>query len=375
MTRTLPPASVLAPATLVVGMLAATVVAPRAADQPVASQQYAAVRDGSLVTLTDRVSQTEVTIAPAVGNIATAFRVKGHNVLRFPHASMAEFEARPAATGIPFMAPWANRLDEPAFYANGRRHAFDMTLGNIRGDVPIHGFVTTTNLWQVTALAATAREASVTSRLDFYRQPSWMKQWPYAHAIDITYRLAAGVLEVETAIVNRGDEPMPVAIGFHPYFQLTDSPRDAWRITVAAATRWVLDSRKLPTGETEPTTRLLPGPDVSLDGYNLDEVFSDLVRDADGRATMTVRGRSQRLDVVLGPRFRSVVVWAPNPSGKGRGGQGDAPPAERNFICIEPMAAISNALNMAHRGQYAELQSVGPGQTWRESFWVKPGGF
>ena len=140
---------------------------------------------------------------------------------------------------------------------------------------------------------------------------------------------------------------MPVAIGFHPYFQLTDSPRDAWRITVAAATRWVLDSRKLPTGETEPTTRLLPGPDVSLDGYNLDEVFSDLVRDADGRATMTVRGRSQRLDVVLGPRFRSVVVWAPNPSGKGRGGQGDAPPAERNFICIEPMAAISNALNMA----------------------------
>jgi aldose 1-epimerase len=343
-------------------------------DQPSAGR-YGAVRDGSLVTLTDRVLEMAVTVVPSVGNIATAFRVKGHNVLRFPHASLAEFEARPGATGIPFMAPWANRLDEPAFYANGRRHAFDMTLGNIRGDVPIHGFVTTTNLWQVTAIDATDREASVTSRLDFYRQPPWMRQWPYAHAIDMTYRLADGVLEVETTIVNRGDEPMPVAVGFHPYFQLTDSPRDEWRITIAAETRWVLDSRKLPTGETEPSSRLLPGRDVGLADYNLDEVFSDLVRDADGRATMTVRGRSQSLDVMLGPRFRSVVVWAPNPSGKGRGGQGASPAAERNFICIEPMAGISNALNMAHRGQYAELQSIAPGGTWRESFWIRPSGF
>ena len=160
-------------------------------DQQFVQRRYEAVRDGNLVRLADRISETEVTVAPAVGNIATAFRVKGHNVLRFPHASMAEFEAHPAATGIPFMAPWANRLDEPAFYANGRRHAFDMTLGNIRGEVPIHGFVTTTNLWQVTAVAATDRDASVTSRLDFYRQPAWMRQWPYAHTIDITYRLAA----------------------------------------------------------------------------------------------------------------------------------------------------------------------------------------
>jgi len=29
----------------------------------------------------------------------------------------------------------------------------------------------------------------------------------------------------------------------------------------------------------------------------------------------------ERLDVVLGPRYRSVVVWAPNPAGTGRGGQ------------------------------------------------------
>jgi aldose 1-epimerase len=342
---------------------------------PVHAQRYGAVHHGEVVTLTDRQTDTDVTIVPSVGNIATGMRVKGQNILRYQHASLAAFRERPGSTGIPFMGPWIGRLDEPAFYANGKRYPFDMSLGNIRGEVPIHGFLTGTNLWRVVSVEATAREASVTSRLDFAQQPSWMRQWPFAHTIEMTYRLVDGVLEVETALSNQGSAPMPVSIGFHPYFQLTDSPRDEWSIAVGAKTRWVLDSRKLPTGATEPAERLLPPPRVGLRGYNLDEVFGDLVRDAEGRATMTVWGKSQRLDVVVGPRYRTVVVWAPNPSGQGRGGQGDSPPAERNFICIEPMAAIGNALNLAHRGQYGELQSIAPGGTWRESFWVKPSGF
>lgn len=342
---------------------------------PAYAQRYTAVQQGEVVTLVDRGTDTVVSVVPSVGNIATEMRVKGHNLLRFPHASLADFKARPGATGIPFMGPWANRLDEQAFYANGRRHAFDMTLGNVRGEVPIHGFLTTTNLWRVTSVTATASEASVTSRLDVYKQPAWMRQWPYAHTVEITYRLAEGALEVATSIVNLSDEPMPISIGFHPYFQLTDSPRDEWTVSVGARTRWVLDSRKVPTGETESADRLLPTPGVVLRDYNLDDVFGDLVRDALGASTTTVRGKTQQLDVVLGPRYKSVVVWAPSPSGTGRGGQGDSAPAERNFICVEPMAAITNALNMAQRGQYKELETIAPGETWRESFWVRPSGF
>ena len=52
-------------------------------------------------------------------------------------------------SGIPFLGPWANRLDEQAFYANGKRYAFDMDLGNVRGAIPIHGFLTTNNKWKV----------------------------------------------------------------------------------------------------------------------------------------------------------------------------------------------------------------------------------
>lgn len=357
------------------GAIASVAVVAWLAPTPTAQQRYAAVQQGDVVKLTDRTADIEVLTLPSVGNVAFDMQVAGHRVLRFPYESVDEFKAKPTMTALPFMGPWANRLDEPAFYANGRRYAFDLSLGNVRAPTPIHGFLTTTDAWRVVEVRAGADEASVTSRLEFSRQPAWMKQWPFAHTIEMTYRLMGGALEVATTMTNLSADPMPVSIGFHPYFQLTDSSRDDWTIEVGARTRWVLDANKVPTGATEPIDTLLPGGRAQLRDYNLDEVFSDLVRDASDRATMTVRGRTQRLDVVLGPRYRAVVVWAPNPRGTGRGGQGPSPPAERNFVCIEPMVAISNALNMAARGTYTELQAVEPGGVWRESFWIRPSGF
>ena len=322
---------------------------------------YSARRTGDVVQLEDARTHTIVSIAPPVGNIAFEMNVNGQRVLYWPYASIDEFKARPAMSGIPFLGPWADRLDEQAFFANGRRFAFDMQLGNVRGEMPIHGFVTTTDRWNVVDTHADADGASVTSRLEFYRQPAWMKQWPFAHTIEMTHRLRDGVLEVETAIVNLSAEPMPIAIGFHPYFQLTDSPRDAWTLSVGARRHWLLTSNKVPTGETEPIERFFPTPNAAaLGDYSLDDVFTDLVRDSQGRATVAVSGKSQRLEIGLGPNYRGVTIWSPK---------------DRPFICIEPTAGIINALNLAARGLYKELQSVAPGGTWRERFWIRPSGF
>ena len=83
-----------------------------------------------------------------------------------------------------------------------------------------------------------------------------MKQFPFAHTIEITHRLREGALEVATTIRNLSVDPMPVAIGFHPYFRLTDSLRDAWTISVGARTRWLLAQNKVPTGATQPIAQL-----------------------------------------------------------------------------------------------------------------------
>ena len=333
---------------------------------PAVAQPYSIRRDGDVVELQDLKSRTTVAIATSVGNIAFEMKVNGTNVLWWPYSSVDGFKANPGMSGIPFVGPWANRLDEQAFYANGKRYAFDMELGNVRGAIPIHGFLTTID-WRIVDAKADATSAWATSRLDFYKQPAWMKQFPFAHTIEMTYRLQNGSLEVATTIENLSAEPMPVAIGFHPDFRLGDSPRDEWTISIGARTRWLLAATKVPTGETQPIAQFFPNPQaVRLRDYDLDDVFGDLIRDSSGRAMMSVKGRTQEVQVALGPLWRAAVVWAPKPS---------APGQDRNFICFEPMAGITNAMNLAQKGLYKELQSIPPGGTWRESFWIQPRGF
>jgi aldose 1-epimerase len=325
------------------------------------AQPYSSDRSGDVVQLQDARTQTTVSILPSVGNIAFEMTVKGQKILYWPYESIEAFKARPGLSGIPFLAPWIDLLDEQAFFANGRKFAFDMQLGNIRGEMPSHGFVTMTDRWSAVEARADADSAWATSRLEFYRQPMWMKQWPFAHTIEITHRLHDGVLEVETAIVNMSAEPMPIAIGFHPYFQLTDSPRDAWTLSVGARTHWLVASNKVPTGETEPIERFFPTPQAApLVDYSLDDVFTDLVRDEQGRATIAVSGRSQRLEISVGVNYRAVTIWSPK---------------DRPFICVEPTAGIIDALNLAARGLYKDLQIVAPGGTWRERFWIKATGY
>ena len=365
---------------------------------PANAQPYAAAQKGDIVQLTDSKSQTTVSIITSVGKMEYEMRVKGQNVLRFPYASIDDFRAKPAGLhGIPLLAPWANRLDEQAFYANGKRYPFDMQLGNVTGAIPIHGFMSRTDQWQVVEVKADGKAAWVTSRLETAKQASWMKQWPFAHTMDMTYRLQDGTLEVFTKVTNHAAEPMPVSLGYHPYYQLTDSPREEWTVSIPARTRWLLSYQKVPTGQTESTDKFFPGGKGVLKDFNLDDVFSDLVKDAQGRATVTLRGRKQQLDITQGPNYKSLVIYSPNPLNTGLGsqipppnpnapspaptarGRGPGAPANPlatpNFICFEPMAGITNALNLRHKGVYKELQYIQPGATWQESFWIKPSGF
>ncbi len=115
---------------------------------------------------------------------------------------------------------------------------------------------------------------------------------------------------------------------------------------------------------------------------------------------MSVKGKTQQLDVLLGPNYRSIVLYSPNPAnargGGGRGGRGGPPAAapaaapstpavpltgaketvtNRGFIAFEPMVGITDSMNLAHKGLYKELQSIPPGGKWEASFWLRPTGF
>jgi aldose 1-epimerase len=325
--------------------------------------QYSAHQEGDVVRLEDSARQTVVSVMPSRGNNAFRMTVKGKDVLQFPFDSPAEFKARGSMSGVPFLEPWANRLDDVFFYANGRKYTFNLSLGNVRGPIPIHGLVTTASQWEVVEAKADGNSAWLTCKLEFYRYPDWMAQFPFAHTIELTHRLHDGTLEVTVKLTNLSVAPMPVALGFHPFFQVDDAPRDEWTFGIAARTHW-LQNQNIPTGETEPIAKFLPSQPQggSLKGVKLDDLFTDLIRDGNGRATMWLQGKSERVEVSFGPNFKASVVWFP------------AGPTQ-NFICFEPMAGVTDGMNLAQKGIYKELQSVPPGGTWQESFWIKPSGF
>ncbi len=248
----------------------------------------------------------------------------------------------PALAGIPLLAPWANRIDGESYLANGWRYFLNSSLGNLRYDanrLPIHGLLLFTDRWKIRRQEA----AWVTARLEFWRVPEWMAQFPFACAIEITHRLAGGSLEIEMAIENLCDEALPLCVGFHPYFRLGSS-RETWRVKIAARERAVLSGKKIPTGERQPFE---PGWSP-LAGRSFDDVFSRLTGEEfaveDGKRSLSVR---------FGPKYTTAVVYAP---------------PEQDFLCFEPMTAPTNAFN-----SNAGLQHVAPGAVWRESFRISPG--
>lgn len=308
-----------------------------------AAQPYSARKvmvDGEeMVRIEDAARKIEVAIAPSAGNLAWEFKVNGKNLLWLPYASLADRKTKRDVPGMIFGAPWSNRLDGDAYWVNGKKYVLNPELGNIRRDgkgLPIHGLLVYAPEWRVVHLKADAHMAEVTSRLEFWRWPSLMAQFPFAHTLEMTYRLADGALEVVTRVENHSTEPMPVALGFHPYFQVHDAPRAEWKLRAPVAG----------AAEVE-----------RLSGVR---EFAELVRDASGRAEFALEGKQEKVAVVYGPKYTAALVY----------GSATTP-----FLSIQPLAAVSNAFNLAHAGTYKQLQFVAPGAVWQESFWIRPSGF
>jgi aldose 1-epimerase len=296
----------------------------------------------AVVRLSDAAHGVEVSVVPSIGNLAYEMKVHGQNILHFPYADLGEFARRPGQCAIPLLAPWANRMTEQGFWANGKKYAFNPGLGNLNPALAMHGVLNNSPLWRVTEVAAGA-------------------EWPFAHEYEMTYSLANGVLEVRLTVVNLSSQPMPLTVGFHPYFRIPGIPRDEWVARIPARQRVVADSRLIPTGERVPMN--LPSP-LPLKGHTLDDGFVDLERDSSGRAHFSIEAAGRTVEALFGPKYTVAVVWEPAP-----------PPGQtRDFICFEPMTAITSGANLAHEGKYPEMLAIPAGARWTESFWVRASG-
>ena len=168
-------------------------------------------------------------VVPDLGDFGYELKVKGKNLFVSPESLKAYREQRWFCCGMPILWPWVGRIDRDHYFFQGKKFFFNNALGNLQLDqakLPTHGLLSFDPRWEVVKTGASDAEgAFITSRVEFYKYPDLMAQFPFAHTIEVTYRLKDGKLETTTKVSNVGRAPMPFHLGHHPYFR-PEGPRE-----------------------------------------------------------------------------------------------------------------------------------------------------
>ncbi len=257
----------------------------------------------------------EVTVLPDVGMLGVSLGHDGEELLALPHG-VAGYKAG-HSTGLPFLAPWANRLSRWSYEAGG------VTV-DLRGlpihtdghDHPMHGTMGAQPGWEVVDLHG----GSLQARFDFASRADLLASFPFPHEIVIDLTVDGASLDIATTIRATGDRDVPVSFGYHPYLRLPRARRHSWRLRLPDRRHLDLDGGGLPTGGSE---------DEEAGWLRLgDDSFDDLFALGDDRS-LVLAGGGRSVTVELDAGYPFAQVYAP---------------AGRRFCCLEPMTAPTDAL-------------------------------
>ena len=291
------------------------------------------------ITLRSSDGSTEAEFVPTANMLCCSLK---HHGVEFVHrgAGVDAYADRGITMGIPLLHPWANRLAAFEYEAAGKHVRLQRGASQIPTDeagLPIHGVLPALMRWEVDerqpdALVAVLRWIS----------PQLLELFPFEHQLRVEIRVGDAELTIATTLCATGEDSVPVCFGYHPYLCIPGIPREAWRVTLGAFRRLVLDEHMIPTGEREPIERRC----LYLEGASLDDCFDALSVPAEFEASA---GKvALKVDFVEGYSYAQVYA----PRGKG-------------YICFEPMTAPANAL----RSGYG-LMTVGPGEVHRTAFTI-----
>jgi aldose 1-epimerase len=223
------------------------------------------------------------------------------------------------------LVPWPNRIQDGAYQFEGRRH--QLPLSEVASRNAIHGLVRWVP-WRLREREAT-RVALVYL---LHPQPGY----PFSLALEIEYTLDDMGLTVRTTATNVGARPCPYGSGAHPYLTVGTPTVNQAVLHVPAATMLLSDERGIPVRAAAVEAG---GCDFreprAIDETVLDTAFTDLERDADGRARVTLRdpAGARGLTLWVDESYRYLMVFTGDP----------LPDVQRRSIAVEPMTCPPNA--------------------------------
>ena len=194
------------------------------------------------------------------------------------------------------LLPWPNRIKDGSYEFDGRRH--QLPINDVEEQDAIHGLVR----WAAWRVGEHEPHRVVMQHL-IHPQPGY----PFSLAVSIEYLLSDGGLRVRTTATNAGAGPCPYGCGAHPYLSMGTQVVDS--VTLQAPGRTVLlsDERGIPVGSesVEGTEYDFRRP-RRIAATRLDNAFTDLERDGDGLARVSLSDPEARQPDALGRRVVPV---------------------------------------------------------------------
>lgn len=278
--------------------------------------------------------QEQRAVITEVGATLRVYSVDGRDVV----SGFAEDEVVKGGRGNQLL-PWPNRIRDGKYTFDGVDQ--QLALSEPKRHNAIHGLVRHVP-WDLMDFTGDA----VTQRVRVYPQPGW----PSALEASLTHTLSSDGLEVKLTVTNIGAKPVPFGYAAHPYFTVGEDVVDDVVLRLPAARYLEVDDRLLPV-ELRDVSGLeqdfrTPHP---LGSVNLDTAFTDLERDPDGRARVTL---------TLGERY--AEMWCDETMGWLQVFTGER---RRDIaLAVEPMTCGPNAFNPGPtEGDVVVLQ---PGQSY-----------
>lgn len=298
---------------------------------------------GPEAAVTVAAGDLSATFLPGLGMLGVSLRHQGAELLALP-GGLAAWKAR-TLTGLPLMAPWANRLAGPRYRTGGVEVEIDPAVTQLdENGLPIHGTLVARPGWSVRRLdeAGEGGKAVLEAGFDYGADPELLAAFPFPHELTVTVTVAGARLELATTVRATGDRPVPIAFGWHPYLSLPGAERSAWRLELPDREHLLLDERSLPTGEAvaEPAEAEPIGA----------RTFDDLYRLRGGSRRLALAGAGRRIAVELDAGYPYAQVWVPE---------------GRDFACLEAMTAPIDGLS---RGQ---CRTVRPGDAVTAAFTIQ----
>jgi galactose mutarotase-like enzyme len=238
--------------------------------------------------------------------------------------------------GIPFLHPWANRLEADAYSFAGVPVSVPADVPRDPSGLPIHGV--RPHPWELRSVFARGDAATLAARLDF-RDATF----PFSHRVHQRMTLRPTALTIETTVRATGLVPVPISFGFHPYLRLPGVAREDWVLALPQRRHLLADERGIPTGATE----CHPAQVAPLARRAFDDGYDEL-------------GSQPCFAIASGGRAVSVRFLAGYPVAQ------LFAPCDEGVICIEPMTAPTNALVTG-----AGLRLVAPGCSFRAAFEIR----